>query len=75
MEYMTGYNNGYVPPRGSAGSAAFGNYSSKSNPMSVPRKGSSIGTTSEFSNNADHNKVQSLKGQQAVRENLRGYSC
>jgi len=73
MAYMTGYNSGYVPPKGSAGSEAIGEYSSKSNPKSVPRKGSSIdSTTSNGYRNSDHEKVMSLKKSQAMNENLRG---
>ncbi len=75
MENMTAYNNGYVPPRGSAGKAAFGEYSTKRNPLSVPKKGSALTGVSEFGNNSDHNKVQNLKNEQERRENLRGYSC
>lgn len=75
MANMTAYNNGYVPPKGSAGKAAFGEYSNKRNPMSVPKKGSALEGSSEFADNADHNKVMALKRQQAMNENLRGYSC
>lgn len=75
MVNMTAYNNGYVPPKGSAGRAAFGEYSTKHNPMSVPRKGSQIGTVNEFGNNSDHNKVMGLKDQQSRKENLRGQAC
>lgn len=75
MTNMTAFNNGYVPPRGSAGKAAFGEYSHKKNPMSVPKKGSDLRGTSEFADNADHNKVMRLKDEQAKAENLRGYAC
>lgn len=71
MKNMTAYGNstGYTPPNGSAGRAAFGEYSHKSNPLSVPRKGSSISSGHE---NADARKVQSMIREQASRENLRG---
>ncbi len=72
MANMTAYNNGYVPPRGSAGAAAYGNYSHKSNPMGVPKKGSSI---DEGYGNSDHRKVMSLKKEEAMKESLRGYAC
>jgi len=72
MAYMTGYSNGYTPPSGSAGSAAFGEYSKKSNTMSVPRKGSSLTGDMGYQQNADRNKVMNLKDSQAKNENLRG---
>jgi len=75
MKNMTAYNNGYVPPKGSAGAAAFGQFSTKHNPMSVPKKGSAIEGTSEFGSNMDHNKVRSLQSQEARKESLRGYAC
>lgn len=75
MTNMTAYNNGYVPPKGSAGKAAFGEYSHKKNPMSVPKKGSALMGSSEFADNADHNKVMRLKGEQERNESLRGYAC
>lgn len=75
MANMTAYNNGYVPPRGSAGAAAHGEHSHKKNPMSVPRKGSQLGSDNQFANNSDHNKVMGLKREQAMKENLRGYPC
>lgn len=77
MEYMTGYGNstGYSPPKGSAGKAAFGDYSHKSNPLSVPRKGSSIPSGSGYGGqNADVQKMQRLIREQATNENLRGQS-
>lgn len=75
MTNMTAYDNGYVPPRGSAGRAAFGEYSHKRNPMGVPKKGSALDGTGEFADNADHNKVMRLKDEQERKENLRGYAC
>jgi len=72
MAYMTGYSSGYVPPKGSAGGAAIGEYSSKSNPKSVPRKGSSLEGDMGYADNSDRNKVMSLKKAQAMNENLRG---
>lgn len=75
MARMTGYGKGYVPPQGSAGAAAKGVYSNKSNPMSVPQKGSSINTSSDFGHNSDHAKVMSLKAQQNMKESLRGQAC
>lgn len=65
-----GQNNpGYHPPTGSAGAKAFGEHSTKSNPLSVPKKGSSIGPGY---GNADRMKAMSLKDEQAKKENLRG---
>lgn len=73
MSTYGGQNDpGYRPPGGSAGSKAFGEYSNKSNPLSVPRKGSSIGSSY---GNADHQKVMSLKNEQARNESLRGQAC
>lgn len=63
---------GYKPPTGSAGSKAHGEYSTKSNPLSVPSKGSSIGAGY---GNADRMKAMSSKDQQAKKENLRGQPC
>ncbi len=63
---------GYKPPTGSAGSAAKGLYSNKSNPMSVPEKGSQIGAGY---GNADRMKAMSNKDAQAKKENLRGQAC
>jgi hypothetical protein len=75
MAHMTAYSNGYTPPKGSAGSAAHGQYSNKHNPMSVPKKGSNLSGDSQFGDNADHNKVMMLKREQAAKEGLRGYAC
>ena len=75
MARMTAYSNGYTPPTGNAGAAAKGEFSTKSNPMSVPKKGSSINSSGEFGMNSDHSKVMSLKQQQASKESLRGQSC
>lgn len=70
METYGGQNNpGYSPPSGSAGAKAFGDYSSKSNPLSVPMKGSSIGPG--YGNN-DRMKAMSAKNEQANKEALRG---
>jgi len=74
MANMTGYSSGYVPPKGSAGSAAKGEYSTKSNPRSVPRKGSSLDGSMGDGYNSDRNKVMGLKRSQAMNENLRGQS-
>ncbi len=63
---------GYEPPEGSAGSSAFGAFSSKSNPLSVPKKGSSIGPGY---GNADRMKAMSSKDAQASKESLRGQPC
>jgi hypothetical protein len=49
MTNMQGYSNGYKPPHGSAGKAAYGEYSHKSNPLAVPKKA------------ARHLKYQSLE--------------
>lgn len=75
MMNMTAYSNGYVPPKGSAGSAAFGEYSNKRNPMSVPKKGSALEGASEYGYNSDRGKAMSLKQQQMRKESLRGYGC
>lgn len=76
MPYMKGYTGGYKPPSGSAGSKAFGKYSHKSNPMSVPKKGSSISSLSAgYGKNPDHSKVMTMKNEQARKENLRGQPC
>ncbi len=72
MANMTGYSNGYTPPKGSAGSAAIGEYSTPRNPKSVPRKGSSIDGDMGDHYNADRGKVMGLKKAQAMNENLRG---
>lgn len=65
-------NPGYKPPAGNAGAKAHGEYSSKSNPLSVPQKGSQIGAGY---GNADRMKAMSNKDAQAVKENLRGQPC
>jgi len=77
MENMKGYglSTGYSPPSGNAGSAAKGAHSHDRNPLSVPRKGSSISTGSAYGeSNADMQKMQSAIKQQAMKENLRGQS-
>jgi hypothetical protein len=63
---------GYKPPSGSAGSAAKGLYSTKTNPLSVPEKGSQIGAGY---GNADRMKAMNSKNEQAKKENLRGQAC
>jgi len=73
MDTYGGQNNpGYQPPQGSAGKAAFGEYSTKSNPLSVPKKGSSIGPGY---GNADRMKIMREKNAQATQESLRGQPC
>jgi hypothetical protein len=72
MANMTGYSNGYTPPKGNAGAAAKGNYSHNRNPMGVPRKGSSIDGDMGYGYNSDRGKVMSMKKSQAMNENLRG---
>ncbi len=63
---------GYKPPTGSAGAAAKGLYGHKSNPLSVPKKGSQIPAGY---GNSDRMKAMSLKDEQAKKENLRGQAC
>lgn len=73
MNTYGGQNNpGYQPPSGSAGSSAFGEYSTKRNPMSVPRKGSAIGPGY---GNSDRMKAMSAKEVEARKESLRGQPC
>lgn len=73
MDTYGGQNNpGYKPPGGSAGSEAFGDYSYKSNPKSVPKKGSDIGPGY---GNADRMKVMKAKDEQEKKESLRGQPC
>lgn len=73
METYGGQNNpGYEPPEGSAGRAAFGEYSHKRNPMRVPMKGSDIGPGY---GNADRMKVMREQEMQAKKESLRGQPC
>ncbi len=72
MANMTGYSSGYVPPKGSAGVAAKGDYSYRRNPKSVPRKGSSIDGDMGDGYNSDRGKVMGLKRAQAMNEKLRG---
>lgn len=76
MKNMSTYGGqespGYHPPTGSAGAKAFGNYSTKNNPLSVPKKGSSIGPGY---GNSDRMKAMSSKDAQATKENLRGQPC
>lgn len=63
---------GYEPPQGSAGRSAFGAFSNKSNPLSVPKKGSAIGPGY---GNADYQKAQSHIREQSKKESLRGQPC
>jgi hypothetical protein len=63
---------GYHPPTGNAGAKAHGEYSTKKNPLSVPKKGSSI---PEGYGNADRTKAMASKDAQAIKENLRGQAC
>lgn len=76
MPYMDTYggqnNPGYKPPVGSAGASAFGKYSHKSNPLSVPKKGSQI---NEKYGNSDRMKVMKMQEEQAKKESLRGQPC
>lgn len=73
MDTYGGQNNpGYHPPSGSAGAKAFGDYSSKTNPLSTPKKGSSIGAGY---GNSDRMKIMGLKDEQARKESLRGQPC
>lgn len=65
-------NPGYKPPGGTAGSKAFGEYSTKTNPLSVPRKGSQIGAGY---GNADRMMAMRNKDAQARKEDLRGQPC
>lgn len=75
MPYMQAYNNGYIPPKGSAGSEARGEYSSKGNPRPAPKKGSSISAASEFGRNSDREKIMGMKDKEAQKESLRGIGC
>lgn len=63
---------GYKPPSGSAGAKAHGMFSTKSNPLSVPEKGSQIGAGY---GNADRMKAMKAKDEQAKKESLRGQAC
>lgn len=63
---------GYKPPTGDAGRMAKGLYSTKSNPLSVPTKGSQIGPGY---GNADRMKAMRSKDEQAKKESLRGQAC
>ena len=63
---------GYKPPQGSAGSAAKGLYSNKSNPLSVPQKGSQIPAGY---GNSDRMKAMASKDAEAKKESLRGQAC
>lgn len=73
MDTYGGQNTpGYKAPSGSAGSAAFGEYSHKNNPLSIPKKGSSIGPGY---GNSDRMKAMSAKEAQAKNESLRGMPC
>ena len=73
METYGGQNNpGYQPPSGSAGSAAFGEYTTKKNPLIVPKKGSEIGPGY---GNSDRMKAMRAKDEEARKESLRGQPC
>ncbi len=73
METYGGQNNpGYEPPHGSAGSEAFGEYTTKKNPRAVPEKGSQIGPGY---GNSDRMKAMAHKEEQAKKESLRGQPC
>lgn len=73
METYGGQNNpGYQPSQGSAGASAFGVYSTKSNPLSVPKKGSDIGPGY---GNSDRMKAMAAKNEQEKKESLRGQPC
>jgi len=73
METYGGQNNpGYQPPSGSAGASAFGEYTNKKNPMSVPKKGSDIGPGY---GNSDRMKAMAAKEEEAKKESLRGMPC
>lgn len=63
---------GYKPPSGSAGAKAFGDYSTKHNPLSTPMKGSKIGPGY---GNSDRMKIMAEKNKEALKESLRGQSC
>ncbi len=63
---------GYKPPTGSTGAKAHGEYSTKTNPLSTPKKGSSIGPGY---GNSDRMKAMGNKDAQAKKEALRGMSC
>lgn len=76
MPHMSTYggqeNPGYHPPTGNAGRMARGEYSTKTNPLSVPKKGSEIGPGY---GNADRMKAMRSKDEQEKKENLRGQAC
>lgn len=73
MNTYGGQNNpGYHAPTGSAGSKAFGEYSSKTNPLSTPMKGSAIGAGY---GNSDRMKAMASKDAEARKESLRGQPC
>ena len=78
MPYMDTYggqdNPGYKPPGGSSGSKAHGDYSTKSNPLSVPKKGSGIGYGDGYGN-GDRMKAMYSKEEQSKKESLRGQPC
>ena len=65
-------NPGYNPPSGSAGAKAFGEYSTKTNPLSTPMKGSAIGPGY---GNSDRMKAMAHKKEEAAKESLRGMPC
>lgn len=75
MPYMQANGGTYKPPTGSAGKKAFGEYSSKKNPLSEPKKGSEIKAYKNMGMNSDKEKVKRMESEQARAENLRGIGC
>lgn len=79
MKYMESYGSssgsGYTPPKGSAGKEARGEFSSKKNPRSVPKKGSEISAMSDYGMTADKSKMHGLIKEQARKEDQRGMGC
>ena len=65
----------YGPPSGSAGGEAKGMFENKSNPRSVPKKGSQIPRSYVFGMNGDKSKVVSMQKEQMKKESLRGQGC
>lgn len=73
MPSMNGYKGQYRPPEGPGEYVAKGVYSNKSNPLSVPRKGSSIVSNGYPMTNGDRTKVMGLKNEQLRKESYRGH--
>ena len=65
----------YSPPSGSAGGESKGMFESKSNPRSIPEKGSQIPKSFIFGMNGDKSKVVSMQKAQMAKESLRGQGC